>query len=375
MHPEFASVFGQSPLLMEPTKLREYLALAEKATPEAIAEAVAAYGQRPTGPDMVGDVAVISCCGPITYKPTWFSMFFGGSSIMEMQAQFRTALADPAVRVIAFRWDSPGGTVEMVPEFGDELFAARGTKPIVSVADTMIASACAWLAFQTDTIYVSVSSMIGAVGVFVNHTDISAMLEKDGVKVTQIAYGDHKLDGTQFAPLSDSAREIFQAYVDELGGEFDAACARGRGVSKKVVADTFGQGQVFRGKKAIALGMADKMGTFGQVIGKLTKGRSSGASARAAAAMPAPAATSTSEVPVAIAGRTHKTGAGSRQDDGCNACSEACPCDQDECPDDCTTCDDDCPCRQEDAEAKTARLAAEAADRDAVAIAIALGDE
>lgn len=368
MHPEFASVLGQ-PMLMEPTRLREYIALAEKATPEAVAAAVAAYGQRPAGPDMVGDVAVISCGGPITYKPTWFSMFFGGSSIMEMQAQFRTALADPAVRVIAFRWDSPGGTVEMVPEFADEIFAARGPKPIVSIADTMIGSACAYLAFQTDTIYASVSSMIGCVGVFVNHFDISGSLEKNGVKVTQLAYGDHKLDGTQFAPLSDGAREVFQAYVDELGGEFDAACARGRGVTRKVVSETFGQGQMFRGKKAIALGMADKMGTFGQVIGKLTKGRALGATARAAAPALEPVA-SASATPPAVAKKAKAAKA-------CSTCTAECPCDYDgdECPDDCTTCDDDCPCRQEDADAKTTRLAAEAADRDAVAIAIALGSE
>lgn len=364
MHPELASVFGQSPLLMEPAKLREYVALAEKATPEAIAAAVAAYGQRPAGPDMVGDVAVISCCGPITYKPTWFSMFFGGSSIMEMQAQFRTALADPAVRVIAFRFDSPGGTVEMISEFGDEIFAARGTKPIVAVADTMIASAAYWLAVQMDTIYASVSSMLGSVGVFVTHAEVSGALEQNGVKITQLAYGDHKLDGTQYAPLSDSAKAIFQAFVDELGGEFDAACARGRAVTRKVVSETFGQGQIFRGKKAIQLGMADKVGTFGQVIGKLTKGRSSGASARAAA----PAVASVASATPPAVGKKAKA---------CTTCAGECPCefDGDDCPEDCETCDDDCPCRQEDADAKAAKLAAEAADRDAVNIAAALGDD
>lgn len=365
MHPEFASILGRSDVLMEPTKFREYVARAEQATPEAIAAAVAAYGQRPTGPDMVGDVAVISCCGPITYKPTWFSMYFGGSSIVEMQAQHRMALSDPAVRVIAYRWDSPGGTVEMVPEFADEIFASRGQKPIISIADTMVASACAWLAFQTETIYVSVSSMIGAIGVFVNHFDVSAALEKDGVKVTQIAYGDHKLDGTPYAPLTEQAAAIFKEYVDELGGEFDAACARGRGVTRKVVSETFGQGQVFRGKKAIALGMADKQGTFSQVIGKLTKGRAGAAAARAT---------------VAMAMIEHQPPAAAKAKATCSTCAEDCPCDQDECPDDCQDCEEGCACRT-GAEAKTPAPAAAAeshelsdAERDAVNIAIALGD-
>lgn len=363
-HQELAHALGGIPWLIEPNAMRGYLARLETATPEAIAAAVAAYGQRPAGPDMVGDVAVISCCGPIAYKPSWFSMYFGGTSISEMQQQFRMALADPAVRVIAFRWDSPGGSCEFVPEFADEMFGARGQKPIVSCADTLIASAAYWLASQADTIYGSVSAMLGAIGVFCEHVDVSGAMEKDGVKVTQIAYGDHKLDGSPYVPLSDAARALYQQYVDEIGWEFDAAVARGRGVTKAVVKDTFGQGQVFRGKQAIALGLADKQGTFGQVIGKLTKGRA-GAVARAAAEPPVVSAAST-EIPTTVAGRTHKTGMGARQDDGCQTCSEACPCDLDECPEDCQDCDEGCACRPTAMAKAAASLPTAATDEEGI---------
>ena len=58
----------------------------------------------------------------------------GSVSAEQARDRLRTALADPAVRVIAFRWDSPGGSVETIAEFADEIFAARGAKPIVKAA-------------------------------------------------------------------------------------------------------------------------------------------------------------------------------------------------------------------------------------------------
>lgn len=344
MTPELIAELEGSRWLIEPTAMRTYVARAERATPDVIAAAVAAYGQRQQGPEMVGDVAVISCGGPITYRPTWFSMLFGGTSISEMQGQLRSALGDPAVRVIAFRWDSPGGSVEMVPEFAEELFAARGQKPLISICDTLCASAAYWLAAQTDTIYASASSMLGAVGVFCTHMDVSGALDKAGVTVTQFAHGDHKLDGTPYAPLSEAAKAIFQAYVDEIGGEFDGAVARGRGVSKAIVLESFGQGQVFRGKQAISLKLADKLGTFGQTLARLTKGRG-GVSARATVATPVVEAA----VQAAPAAK------------GCKACEDECPCDVDECGEECPTCDPDCPCLQvEDADGKAAKAKAAA---------------
>lgn len=282
---EFAHVLGSSRWLMEPKAFRAMVKRAETATPDAVQAAVQAYMDRQSaGPRLVGDVAVIEACGPITYKRSWFSMYFGSATIESMQAQFRTALADAAVKTIVFRWDSPGGLVDMVPEFADEVFAARGQKPILSVADTMIASAALWIAAQADLIYASASAQVGSVGAYLLHEDISGMLEQLGVKLTFITHGEHKVDGNPYEPLTPEVEADLQKEIDEIGGWFDTAMARARGVTKQVVLDTFGQGKVFSGKKAIAIGLADKAGTFSQVIGKLTKGKASSTSSASAAA-------------------------------------------------------------------------------------------
>jgi ClpP class serine protease len=296
-------LIGASSLwLMDDDEYRHMMARLEKATPTAIEAAhteALAYSDRAPTLAMVGDVAVINAAGPIMYRRSWLSMYFGSATIEDMQLQLQMAVADPAVRTVAFRWHSGGGSVEMVPEFADALYAARGQKPIVSIADTCIASAAYWLASQTDAIYVTQSSRVGAVGTYLHHQEMSAMFEQIGITNTLIAHGARKVDGNQYEPLSEQARAAFQVYVDEVGVEFEAAVARGRGVSRKDVADTFGQGDVIRGKKAIALGMADKQGTFAQVLSKLTRGRVAASTVVAEAPEPEPIRASKTEEAVA----------------------------------------------------------------------------
>lgn len=358
-----AELFGRSELFVDRKGFATWLAeanlkAAALASPDAMQAAMTAYAARPTGPTMMGDVAVIEMCGPVTYKSSWFSYYFGGASLQDLQQQFALALVDPAVKTIVFRVDSPGGCIDMVQEFSDVLFAARGQKPTIAVADTMIASAAYWSMSQVDTIYASASAQLGAIGVYCEHDDISAMLEKAGIKITLIAHGDHKVESSPYEPLSDAARADMQANVDEIGDWFDTTVARGRGVKKSAVLASFGQGKVFRGKQAIALGLADKPGTFGQVLAKLTKGRSSSASARAEGAAPADVhAEAGSAAPAAKKTATMDPVDGACED-GYELRDGLCyPIDTDEdAPDD------------EQAKAKTA------AGRDAAAIAAALAD-
>jgi len=297
----YAEVLDGSRWLMEPKAMRALLtrALATSAQEvEAARVAFAGMPERMMQPTMVGDVAVIAMTGPIVYRMSWFAMLFGCASIEMMCQQFRTALADPAVRTILFRCDSPGGTVDMVPEFADEIYAARGTKPLVAAADTWMASAAYWLGAQCDQIHATRSSMLGSIGTYVQHEDISGMLEQLGIKITLIAHPAKKVDGNEYSPLSETAQADYQAYVDEVGLEFEAAVARGRGVPKSTVTEWTQLGIPPRGKRAIALGLADKMGTFDAVLAKLTKGRGGMRAAASAPAVAAVAATKAKDDPI-----------------------------------------------------------------------------
>jgi ClpP class serine protease len=65
--------------------------------------------------------------------------------------------------------DSPGGGVFGVEEAANAVYAARGSKPIVALADVLAASAADWIATQADELVVAPSGEVGA-SVYLAHT-------------------------------------------------------------------------------------------------------------------------------------------------------------------------------------------------------------
>jgi signal peptide peptidase SppA len=315
----------------------------------AIEAAVMAAALSPLG-RVVGSVAVIPITGCITQKADFYSWWFGGTSVERVTAAFRQYLHDPAVSTIVFDIDSPGGEVYGVPECAEEIFAARGTKKTIAVSNPFCASAAYWLASACDEVVLLPSGQAGSVGVYTLHEDLSKMLERVGVAITFVQYGEHKTEGNPYEPLVDAAREEMQASVDYYGRLFDAAVAKGRGLSAGDVKANFGQGRVLRAPEAKKAGMVDRVATLDEVLAKLQSKQMR----RMAATSGAPAPSAESEtLPIVAAEETVEP-----NEDG-------------SCPDGYEKGDDG-QCRLIADEATRAAAAQLQADQDAIAVTLAL---
>jgi signal peptide peptidase SppA len=193
----------------------------------------------------------------------------GGATAEALGRQFDDLVNDPQVSAIVLDVNSPGGQVGGIEELSKKIFDARGTKPIVAVSNHLMASAAYWIGTAADEIVVSPSSEVGSIGVFAAHQDISAALEKEGVKVSLIKAGKYKAEANPYEPLTEEARAAMQENVSDIYGTFVDAVARNRGVKSAIVRNGFGEGRVVSAKKAIELGMADRMGTLEEVIDQL----------------------------------------------------------------------------------------------------------
>lgn len=232
-----------------------------------------------------GTVAVIPMRGVIARRMDLMTQISGGCSIEKLTASFRQALADQAVKAIVFDVDSPGGTVDAVPELADEIYKARSQKKIIAVANGMAASAAYWLASQASEVVVTPSGAVGSIGVFCEHEDVSEAMKKAGVSISLIHAGKYKTEGNSFEPLSDEARAELQSKVDAFYGMFVKAVARGRRTAQDDVRGGFGQGRMVLAADAVKGGMADRIATLDDVLAKLG-GTSSSAGRVAAAAAP-----------------------------------------------------------------------------------------
>lgn len=273
-----AQAIGQ-PLMVEPGMgerlIGAYLAGSVDAPDPVMAEPA---GQKPAAQR----VAVLNITGALVDRPQPGLCDPGPVSYEEIRQAFDASLADDSVSAIVFRMRSPGGMVSGCFDLSDHVFASRGRKPIIAVADDYAYSACYALAAACDELWVSRTGGVGSVGVVAFHFDQSGYDAKVGVKVTPIFAGDRKVDFSAHAPLSEQAMAREQAVIDDLYGMFVAAVARYRDVEPEAVRAT--QALTYHGQKAIDAGMADRLGTFREALASLVESDEQRAAREAAAA-------------------------------------------------------------------------------------------
>lgn len=211
---------------------------------------------------LVNKVAVLPLFGTIFPRANMMTDISGATSAERFGAQFAQLVDDPEVDAIVLDVDSPGGQVGGIAELSKQIFDARGKKPIVAVANHWMASAAYWIASAADEIVVTPSGEVGSIGVFSVHEDISGALEKEGIKLSIISEGKHKVEGNPYQPLGDEARAAIQTRVREVYDAFVEAVARNRGVEPDAVRNGFGEGRMAGARQAVEWGMADRIGTL-----------------------------------------------------------------------------------------------------------------
>jgi len=216
-----------------------------------------------------GEIAVLPLFGPLTRRASMLTALFGGTSLEKWLAAFDKLVADSAVGAVVLDVDSPGGTVDGVPEAAEHIYKARGPKPIVAVANAWAASAAYWVASAADELIVTPSGEVGSIGVWLMHVDSSKHLEMLGEKVTVIAAGEHKAEWNPYEPLSEEAKEEGQRGVDHYYSMFASAVAKHRGVTPAKVRNGFGKGRMVRAQDALGEGMVDRIATLDQTVKRL----------------------------------------------------------------------------------------------------------
>lgn len=217
-----------------------------------------------------GRVAQISVVGSISRRSSIWSEWFGGASVDGLIAALRNVAADPDVKTVLLNIDSPGGTVDGLPELAAEIRTLRESKHVVALANSLAASAAYWIASQSDEIVATPEALIGSIGVFTLHVDWSAFNERVGIKPTYIAAGKYKTEANPDQPLDDEARDYLQTLVEEAYSLFVADVAKGRGVSAATVRSDYGEGRVLTAKDAKAAGLIDRVAGYHETIARLT---------------------------------------------------------------------------------------------------------
>lgn len=227
------------------------------------------------GYDVVNGVAVLPLHGVVAKRMNMFQAISGGISAELVARDFQQALDDPSVKAIILDIDSPGGTVDGTEELANLIHASRGTKPIVSLANGLMASAGYWIGSAADEVVVASSTTnVGSIGVVVQHIDTSVADAQRGVTRREIYAGKFKRIVSDNKPLDAEGEQYLQDRVDYLYGVFLGAVSRNLGISVEA-ALAMAEGKLFIGQQAIDIGLATRQATLDQLITELAGSTSS----------------------------------------------------------------------------------------------------
>lgn len=274
--PHIASRVLNAPLLLEPAYARTFFSalskrlgitqmtdaegevmLGEKMQIEASSFSSSRDRNRPY--QVIDGVAVLPVSGTMVHKYGHLKPYSGMTGYNGIIARMSDAINDPEVKGILLDMDTPGGEVAGCFDAAVTIrsMAKEGGKPLWAIADDMACSAGMAIASAADRRLITQSAVMGSVGVVMAHTSVAKKLKEDGVAVTLIHSGSHKVEGNPYEDLSEEALASFQAKTDKLRDDFATLVSQNIGLSKDDILAT--EAAVYRGQEAINVGFADQL--------------------------------------------------------------------------------------------------------------------
>ncbi|MCG6204190.1 S49 family peptidase [Rhodopseudomonas sp. HC1] len=210
--------------------------------------------------DMVDGVAIIPIEGSLIQKGGWIGAPSGETSYQGLQTQIARAGRNADVKGVVFEIDSFGGMVNGGFETAAMIAALSKAKPTIAILTDFAYSAAYLQASPCRQIIAPQFGGAGSIGCVMLHADYSGALEQDGIKVTIIKSGVHKIEGNPYEPLPDGQRDRWQAQVDEVRDQFAAVVAKGRGKRLTKAQALKTEAQAFTAAEALDLGLIDAVG-------------------------------------------------------------------------------------------------------------------
>ena len=271
-----AAMAFNEPLLLEPAYARVFFCALGKemgagslAVPQQAVQldadgmqlAVTDYmagGQRPAKSYQVKNgIAILPVSGTLVHKLGTLRPYSGMTGYDGLTARLQMAVNDPDVRGILLDIDSPGGQAAGAFDCADMIYRLREQKPVWALCNDMACSAAMLLAAACTRRLVTQTAKIGSIGVMMAHTSYEKQLAQEGVDITLIYSGQHKVDGNSIQALPAGVRADFQRRIDEARRMFVDKVSLYTGLSSEAVMNT--EAAVYDGQAGIDAGLADQL--------------------------------------------------------------------------------------------------------------------
>lgn len=315
--PHIASMAFNEPLMLEPAYARVFfcalagqLGITRLTDPassvtlgaEQIAEPLALFGDdEEMGPrparsyQVTNGIALLPVSGTLVSKTRSLQPYSGMTGYNGIIARLQQAISDPGVDGILLDMDTPGGMVSGAFDCADIIARMRDIKPVWALANDMNCSAGQLIASSASRRLVTQTARTGSIGVMMAHSNYGAALKTNGVEVTLIYSGDHKVDGNPYEKLPKDVRADFQTRIDATRQMFAEKVSAYTGMSVQAVLDT--EAAVFSGQESVDNGLADELVNNTDALGVMREALDRRKKTTTGGTMPSPSASAATNQP------------------------------------------------------------------------------
>jgi protease-4 len=220
-------------------------------------------------PSAEAKIAVIDIEGVLTSDQEEGLFSSKESQVVALVEKLKLAEADPAVKAVIVRIDSPGGDVTTSDICYNELVSFKNRKkvPVVAAFMGVAASGGYYIASGCDAIVAHPTTITGSIGVISMHFSLAGLLDKIGVKVEALKSGANKDMGSPFRTITDDDKKLLQALIDQFYARFVGVVAEGRkGRLTEAEVRKLADGRVYTAQQALDAKLVDRVGYLADAV-------------------------------------------------------------------------------------------------------------
>lgn len=207
-------------------------------------------------------IAMIEIRGLIADIPQPALVGQGTSQIDFVVRRLQMAAADPDVKAVILRVNSPGGTVTGSDILYHEIerFSERSGKPVVASLGEIATSGGYYVSLAADEIVAQPTTITGSIGVIFQTINISEGMARWGIHSRPVTSGPNKAMASPFDPEQEEHYAILQAMVDEFYAGFRGLVIERRPELDPDRIDELTDGRIVTGLDAASYGLVDATG-------------------------------------------------------------------------------------------------------------------
>lgn len=214
-------------------------------------------------------IGVVRVSGPIEMSSVnQLGMKSGAEAVI---SRLDVLAANPNIRAIVLRINSPGGTVAATQEIYQKLWQLRKRNiPLIASMGDIAASGGYYIASACNIIYANHGTMTGSIGVIAYSPNIKRLFDKLGIRMDVIKSGKYKDIMSSYRDISEEERLLLKNIIDSSYKRFVSDVALGRNVGIDEIMP-YADGRIMTGEMAKEYKLVDELGGFEDAIIKAKK--------------------------------------------------------------------------------------------------------